>query len=164
MSSYTEGQVHQLVDAFEVAGFTKVHLTRLGQAPDILKNLLKVLNGTATFNLPLAIGWELYLLPTQEKGETIRGFYLESHLKETGLIDRCFSIEDDLVRGWVANPATYPEELKGKMVFLWKSAQGRDGDRYVPYLIWGGNKVVVDWSWLEYRWSVSSPALLASSS
>ncbi len=45
MSSYKEGQVHQLVESLEKAGWTGDDLTRLGQYPD-KKFILGVLRGT----------------------------------------------------------------------------------------------------------------------
>ncbi|MFH1178535.1 MAG: hypothetical protein V1711_02320 [bacterium] len=47
MSSYSEGQVHQLADAMEGVGFTAKHLTRLGQSSALLENLRLVLDGVA---------------------------------------------------------------------------------------------------------------------
>lgn len=51
MSSYLEGQTHQLVDALEAAGFTAGHITRIGQSPSLLKHLRMVLDGAAVINL-----------------------------------------------------------------------------------------------------------------
>ncbi len=45
MSNYTEGQIHQLADSFEAAGYTKDDLTRLGQFPNH-PLILGVLRGT----------------------------------------------------------------------------------------------------------------------
>ena len=46
MSSYTEGQTHQLVDRLEDQGFTPGHITKLGQF-DNLAGIKSVLDGTA---------------------------------------------------------------------------------------------------------------------
>lgn len=46
MSSFKEGQVHQLVEAMERAGFTPEHLTRLGQNSNLLRQISGVLSGT----------------------------------------------------------------------------------------------------------------------
>lgn len=42
MSSYAEGQTHQLVDRLEAEGFTADHITKLGQFDrlDLIKSLL----------------------------------------------------------------------------------------------------------------------------
>lgn len=46
MSSYTEGQIHQLANAFEKAGYTPDELRELGQSPETLRKLRGVLCGT----------------------------------------------------------------------------------------------------------------------
>ena len=51
MSSFSIGQMNQFGDALEALGGNTKHLTRLGQSPAILENLLKVLDGKAMFNL-----------------------------------------------------------------------------------------------------------------
>lgn len=50
MSSYKEGQVHQLVEALEKNGFTSEHITKLGQFKK-LSSIIKVLDGYAEINL-----------------------------------------------------------------------------------------------------------------
>jgi hypothetical protein len=48
MSSYTEGQTHQLMDALEVAGFSPAEVTQLGQLGNLRLNELRlVLKGGA---------------------------------------------------------------------------------------------------------------------
>ena len=76
----------------------------------------------------------------------ISGHELKKHIKETGLIDRCFSLEDELVQGWIANPSTYPEELRKQAVCLWKSVRISGGYRSVPCIVyvpgrWNGEGV-----------------------
>jgi len=108
-------------------------------------------------------GWELYLAPAQQNGGRIKGFDLEKHLEETKLINRCLSLGDLMVKGWLANPTTYPEEFKAKVVSLWKSKRTSGDYTLVAYLCWGGDRVVVLWRWLGFDWDGTSPALLASS-
>ena len=110
-----------------------------------------------------ALTFELYLAPAQRDGGTMKGFDLEKHLQETKLIDRCFSLEDELVKGWIANPSTYPEEFKTKVVFLWKSKRTSGSGRDVAYLCWDDDRVIVGWYWLDGRGRGDGPALLASS-
>ncbi len=50
MSSYSEGQTHQLADAMEAAGLTAKHVTRLGQSSALLENLRRVLDGEAVIS------------------------------------------------------------------------------------------------------------------
>ena len=46
MSSYTEGQTHQLMDRFEAEGFTPAHITKLGQFGN-LAGIKSILDGMA---------------------------------------------------------------------------------------------------------------------
>ncbi len=47
MSSFSEGQMHQLADAMEKAGFTAKHITALGQSSELLELVRSVLDGVA---------------------------------------------------------------------------------------------------------------------
>ena len=107
--------------------------------------------------------FKLYLAPGQQNGRTMKSFDLEKYLEEAKIINRCFSLEDALVKGWLANPSSYPEEFKGKAIFLWKSKQTSGDDTHVAYLYWDDDRVIVDWSWLGDGWYGGDPALLASS-
>ena len=51
MSSYLEGQTHQLANAFEAGGLTAGHLTKLGQSPSTIEGLRMVLDGEAKITL-----------------------------------------------------------------------------------------------------------------
>jgi len=93
----------------------------------------------------------------------MKGFDLEKYLEESGLIKRCLSLEDEVVKGWLANPATYPEEFKKKAVFLWKSKRTSCGDRNVACLYWRVDRVFVRWRWLGRDWFGADPTLLAGS-
>ena len=106
---------------------------------------------------------ELYLHPKQ-KDSWIQGFDLEKYLKDKGLIKRCLSLEDKVVKGWIKNPETYSEEYKNIHPFLWGSVEDCSGRRDVAYLYWHDGRVIVSWRWLEDRWHSNNPALLASSS
>ena len=109
------------------------------------------------------VGYELYLSPIQRGGGSVKGFDLETHLKNEKLLDRTFSLDDEVVKGWLADPATYPEEFKGKAIFLWKSLRDSGDDRSVAYLFWDDDRVVSYWYWLVNWWSDNYPVLLASS-
>ena len=113
--------------------------------------------------------FELYLAPGQENFGLMTALDIEKHLEETGLINRVFSLKDELVKGWVANPSTYPEELKTKRVLLWGSKQICHGDGSDPrdvefaHLIWYQNRVLERWLWLVGVFSDGSPTLLRQS-
>ena len=121
------------------------------------------LEGALRKALAGATSYELYLAPSQRDGGSMKGFDLEKHLQGENLIDRTMSLEDEMVKGWIADPSTYPEEFKGKAVFLWKSQRNSGSDRIVAYLIWHDDRVVVNWHWLEDFWNGDNPVLLASS-
>ncbi len=105
--------------------------------------------------------YNLYRHEHQHDG-SIRGYELEAHLKETGLTNRALSLESELIMGWITDPSTYPEELKGMYPLLWGSAQGHDDDRLVPYLDWSDGEAIVRWHWLDNDFYQHNPALLAS--
>ena len=109
--------------------------------------------------------FELYLVPGQDAGR-MSGFDIAKHLEETGLINRAFSLEDDLIKGWIADPATYPEELKTKAVFLWKSQQHpsypHNKDNVFSLHWYGGPNVVRGNHFLRNNLSSECPALLKS--
>lgn len=107
--------------------------------------------------------FELYLIPGQDVGQ-VTGFDIAKHLEETGLINRAFSLEDELIKGWIADPSTYPEELKTKEVFLWKSQRHPSyplNQDNVSHLSWcGGPKVLTGNQFLNRWWSSRGPAIL----
>ena len=83
----------------------------------------------------------------QEPCWPVRGLTLCLHNKQKGcLINRCLSFED--VWSWITHPETYPEEFKGKTVFLWKSTLVHPGDCLLVCLIWIDGRVVMDRRWL----------------
>ena len=47
VSSYKEGQIHMIADAFEMCRFTPEHLTKIGQHREFLEGLRDVLDGKA---------------------------------------------------------------------------------------------------------------------
>lgn len=114
-------------------------------------------------------GYEFYLAPGQQYCDSVVGVVLEKHLKETRLIDRAFSLDDELIKGWIANPETYPENFKGRHVILWKSKRVSDDGDTVAYLYWTedgpeeeDSKVIVLWFPLNHSFSFGNyfPALL----
>ena len=121
--------------------------------------------------------FELYLTPAQQNRPVHDSFpittlvEIESHLEAEGLIGRTFSLQDDLVKGWLADPSTYPDELKGKRVYLWKSTQAFPKgstdlrDREVAYLVWDRKheRPFEQWLWLVGVASDESVALLRQS-
>ncbi len=104
--------------------------------------------------------FELYLFGKQNIGAWEMGYEIEKHLKKTGLINSCLRKDDDVVKSWITKPETYPEEFKGKSIYLWKSAEGRGSDRRVPCLFWRGDRVLLSWHPTHIVWDSGDPAVL----
>ena len=73
-------------------------------------------------------------------------FALCLHAKQMGGLSHYLFLED--VWSWITHPETYPAELKGKTIFLWKSTEVPPSDRLVACLVWIDGRVVVDRRWL----------------
>ncbi len=50
MSSFSNGQMNQLGNSLERAGFTPNDVTKLGQSKEVLGGILKILRGQAEIN------------------------------------------------------------------------------------------------------------------
>lgn len=105
--------------------------------------------------------WKLDLHPIQKDGGVIQGWDLEKHYDSPEFNGRHYSLEHPVVQDWIRDPTTYPDEFKGKAVFLWGSRLGSSGHRLVAYLFWFGYRVEVHWRWLGPDWYRDCPALLA---
>ena len=123
--------------------------------------------------------FELYLHPTQ-RHLSIKAIDLQKHLKETGLISRCLSVDDEVVEDWLAHPETYPREFRYKAVVLWGSIRPFSGDVFlldtreweeVAYLSWDSAStnderpgvLRIYWSKFTTQMHNDSPALLRQS-
>lgn len=186
MSSYSEGQTHQLMDALEAAGYTPADVTRLGQFDD-LPGIRGVLHGRSkivvvkhTIDLDAAPfvpdGWTIeehvkggqfewdpakvipYLSPDQEAGQVVSGDNLREHLKTKPVFNA------NLLDYLLANPQIIPETIKSKLLFFWGTIYRDSGGRlYVRCLSWGGGR----WRWrygrLDYGWNSDHPAAVSAS-
>ena len=110
----------------------------------------------------LSSSLRLYLTPSQVRGEHIIGLHVGSHLKEMKLFERTFSPEDEVIKGWIANPSTYPNKFKEKSVFLWNSERYSGGDCWFAFLVWKDDHVSVDWRRHGDSWGADDPILLTS--
>jgi hypothetical protein len=105
----------------------------------------------------------LYRFGKQKIGGKERGPDIEAHLKKTKRIKRALSLESQEAKGWIANPATYPEEFKGEAaVILWGSTRDLVDGRLVAYLLWVVDRVIVLWFWIDDVFGGSYPAVLAN--
>jgi len=202
MSSYSEGQVHQLADSLELRGeFTPEHITKLGQYPRLgdirlvldgqaeivvikkeepsLNTIIRVdrtvrpaypdwvekvmhleleCTGPAEYDLATAVS--LWLHDGQKGGSTTKGKVIYDHLKKHSMLASCLSLQDAL-EIQKKGVAVFQKVFGNKVVYFWKSAVRRRGDRYlfVPCLYVDGVRVVLDWSWLEDVWNGRGPAV-----
>lgn len=104
----------------------------------------------------------LYRHPKQKNGGVLEGNKLYASLKETGLIELCYSLRDG--EELQKNPQLFPESWKGQYVYLWKSVvQYRAGNLLVPCVCWNDGRVYLSWDWLGHDWYDSNPAALSAS-
>lgn len=171
MSSYTEGQVHQLMERFQSEGFTSEHLTLLGQYKN-LGFIKDVLEGRAEIK-PVEYlidldadpfipgGWRviehkkggkwkydpkkigLYLSKKQQDGNKIDGHDLRKELESQPVMNA------NLLDFYLRNPHLIPSGWKDKYVFFWGTIYcDKDGNLYVRCL-----------ACLEERWGWYSGGL-----
>ncbi len=169
MSSYKEGQVHQLANALEAAGFTPGDITKLGQSKE-LPGIRGLFHGTHKIrhlidcdaNPFIPDGWEveqhyiggllewnakkaeLYLSKKQKDGNLIRGNKLRKELKNKPTLNA--NVLDHLLK----NPHLIPEEWKDKCVFFWGTVyRDPEGDLMPRCLCWDGD----EWDW-RFGWLI----------
>ena len=182
-TKYTIGQMNQLGDALEIAGFTPEQVTKMRNYPN-WKDIKQVLEGHAEIKLlehvidldvnPFCpngltveehqkggtFHWDptkvqLYLSKTQSKGEFIGGHDLRKDLAGKPVLKAC--LLDYLIK----NPHLIPDAWKGKAVFFWGTIYHDSvGDLYVRYLYWGDGQWHSDSSWLGGDWYDDDPAVL----
>jgi hypothetical protein len=95
--------------------------------------------------------YELHLISGQSNGVLVGGQKIERILRQSKPEAFEATRYHKVVSGWLDDPTTYPEELKGKFVCLWGSTGFGDGYRFVHALFWNGKiadlvKCVIDGS------------------
>jgi hypothetical protein len=181
MSSYTEGQVHQLMERFQSEGFTSEHLTLLGQYKN-LGSIRDILEGRSEIKqikfpeidldiIPSIPGF--YSVAEHKKGgkwkydPTKIGFYL-SDKQRGGKIngnDLRKELEGqpvmnaNLLDFYLKNEHFIPSEWKGKTIPFWGTTYYSDG-LYVRCLYYGNHW---DWNYLcisSSTFNVNDPAIV----
>jgi hypothetical protein len=113
-------------------------------------------SGPAEYNLQTGV--QEWLHDDQKNGVVV-GNTIYTRLKDTNALASCLNLQDGLAIQ-AKGIAVFRKLFGGKAVFLWGSVvRYRDGDLLVPYLYERGDKVVVDWFWLDLNFSSSNPAL-----
>ncbi len=184
MSIYSIGQMNQLGDALEAAGFTPNDVTRLQQFKK-LSMLRAVLSGSADIVFTKQVidcdadpfvpnfycvhdhikggffEWdlsqiELYFDKGQQEGKSIRGSDLRRKLAGKKVLNAC--VLDFLL----AHPDLIPEEWKGKLVFFWGTIYRRfDNNLCVRCLYWNGDRWCWTSLWLDRDFGGCDPAVLS---
>ena len=181
-TAYSIGQMNQLADALEAAGYTPDDVTKLRSKPETLKQFKSVLIGMAEVVIKThtidcdakpyvpedckVIGhqkggqfrWnpdevELWLCDEQNKG-SIEGNELRKKLEDQPVLNA--NVLDYLLE----NPQLIPEEWKGSSNFFWGTLYHSPlGALVVRYLYWDGSEWNWDYDrWLDCRWNDSHPA------
>ena len=180
---YLVGQMNQLGDALETAGFAPDDVTKLRSFPQ-LGEIRSVLRGNAKILTIKHIidcdadphvpdGWEveehqkggqfewdpsriaLYLSDGQKNGKVIEGKKLRKELEGKPVLNA--NVLDYLF----AHPELIPEEWKEKAVFFWGTVyRYSDGGRHVRGLRWLGSQWHWYYRWLKHVWFGADPAVL----
>ncbi len=173
MSSYAEGQVHQLANSLEGAGFTPAHITALGQNSNgVLNQLMLILTGVAkvvtdlVFRLVSKIdrnmdGWkcvepveaedefEPFLNEFLKQGEGyIGGEEMIKRSKEKGISSGLRHLE-----AMLRNQEKIPVEWRKYVLVSTEIWQTPDGDRNVWYLYWDGKRWYLSYDWLSHNFN-----------
>lgn len=193
MSSYIEGQTHQLLDSLEMHGYTAKHLTTLGQLGDRHSLVKAYLDGHADIKLvehvidcdadpkPYAglkieehkkggqLVWNpallhLHLSPNQQNGKVVVGHELRKELAREKVLNA--NVLDYLL----ANPHLIPEEWKQdeqgrtRYIFFWGTIyRVSDGYLCVRYLYWSEGRFRGGNDWLDDGWGDQDPAAVSAS-
>lgn len=188
MSSYSEGQTHQFLDALEAKGWSAGDLTRLGQAkPEQHKAIRDVLDGRAMISYHkhtidcdvapfLPKTWDIH--KEDQIVSAVCG-KLEWDTAQVKLYLAKNQRSGELINGWqireklkgqpvlnacvldylLKHPELIPDEWKHKEVFFWGTIyRDAHGNLFVLCLRWVSKQW--DWSgrWLNYDFNDSSPA------
>ena len=187
MSSYSEGQVHQLMEKLQAGGFTPDDLTKLGQYPRLddlrrafhgefeLKRVDHVIDLDADPFVP--DGWkveehhkggsftwnpnavEFYLSEPQRKGKWIEGNELRTELAGKPVLNA--NVLDYLLAHPYLNPESWKKDEQGRIryILFWGTIYRRpDGGLCVRCLCWSGGRWSWGYRWLGRDWSDDSPA------
>ena len=183
-TAFSIGQMNQLGDALELAGFTPDEVTKLRNFPQ-LKDLKRVVNGHAqivTVNHIIdcdadpyvpdgwkgeshrkqgSLGWDpkkiqLYLSAEQQGDKCIEGNKLRKELESQPVLNA--NVLDYLL----AHSELIPDSWKGKYIFFWGTVYRGSGSRLcVRCLCFDGRSWRWSCDWLGCGFRSSRPAAVA---
>lgn len=178
---YSIGQMNQLADALESAGFTPGDVTELRSFAGldtfkgVLKGLAKIVVVKHVIDCDkdpfVPEGWKvechkksgqmewspsnvrLHLSANQQDGKAIKGDKLRLELVNEPVLNA--NVLDYLL----ANPELIPDSWKGKAVFFWGTVyRSSDGHLYVRCLYWDDGRWGWGCSWLGHDFVGDGPA------
>ena len=189
---YSIGQMNQVGDALENAGFTPAEVEKFRKFGN-LAGIRSVINGFAEITTRVHIidcdvapapfnNWaveehrkggklvwdptkvRLHLSPNQAEGKFIQGHKLRLELPNQCLMNA--NVLDYLL----ANPHLIPEEWKQdekgrtRYIFFWGTIyRSSVGHLCVRYLYWYGGRWQTNYYWLVNDWGVDNPAAVSAS-
>ena len=181
MSSYSEGQTHQLMTKLEAAGYTADDITKLGQSKH-LPQIKDVLSGRAVISYPQHTidcdatpfqpnGWsvekhieggqfewnptrvKLYLAKSQKHGKLVEGHKIRMALEGKLVLNA--NVLDYLL----AHRELIPDEWKGKSIYFWGTIyRGSGGRLYARYLCWNNGEWGWGYGWIDCGFDENDPA------
>lgn len=185
MSSYSEGQTHQLMEKLESEGLAPHDVTLLGQfsnwrgIQDVLHGRAEIVSKRHVIDCGadpfLPEGWSVeqhinrgefewgrskvaLFLTEEQKSGSVKGTELRELLAGKSVLNA--NVLDYLL----ANPHLIPEEWKGKFVFFWGTVYRRSGGGLcVRCLDWDGGRWGWGCRWLGFGWNSGYPALVLAS-
>lgn len=140
MSHFSDGQLRQVGNALEVAGWLPQDLTLFGQAGrdrlivirDSLRrrgDIVDAIMGGRT---------ELWLHPGQVS-RVVCGYVIYDHLQTYGLLPHCVDL-DELKAIRLKGTSFFREHFPEKAIFAWRDVRGG----FVPFLIESENRLMLD--------------------
>ena len=188
---YSVGQMNQLADALEAAGYTPDDVTKMRSKPEELTQFKAVLIGASDIVAVKHVidcdcqpfvpeNWEVCeddQLASRVTGQlewdaANIGLFL-SDTQKSGRhegnelrkeLESQPALPANLLDYLLEHPHLIPEEWKGKYVFFWGTIyRYSDGDLFVRCLGWRGGRWCWDFGWLGSGWRGSNPAAVLAS-
>jgi hypothetical protein len=186
MSTFSIGQMNQLADKLQAAGFGPADVTKLGQYDDLaafkdvlygMSEIVKVKHVIDLDTEPhIPDGWKkeehvpggqfewdpekvrLHLDPGQLDGEWVEGNELRKKLSRLSVLNA------NLLDYLLAHQELIPESWKGKAVFFWGTIYRHPHGRLmVRCLGWGGGQWYWGYDWLDGGFGGDDPAAVRAS-
>jgi len=143
MSHFSDGQVNQLANALEAAGWSAEDVTRLGQAgKSRLTEIRMSLDKSDIVSAIEAGRTKLWFHPDQEEGCIVENRRILAYLTESGFLSGCADISELQAIQAKGFPFFW-KYFRRNAVFGWRGVSRG----YVPFLFVKGNReVVLEWS------------------